>query len=59
MPYRGTPACDRQTFRQQAAIGNLLITVWELCLRDGDAEASRGELPQEVNYGSRARSCYK
>lgn len=40
------------------AISNPLIAVWETCLQDGDAEASHGELPQEVNYGSRARSCY-
>ena len=40
---------------QQAASYHYL----ELRLRDGDAEASHGELQQEVNYGSRARSCYK
>ena len=28
-------------------------------LQEGDTEASHGELQQEVNYGSRARSCYK
>jgi hypothetical protein len=36
-----------------------LITACEQCWRDGDAQASHEELQQEVNYGFRARSCYK